>query len=95
MLCPLCKKGSLKAGEKMVRCSEFITEKNGNSFVNKGSCEFRILFDQKTVFGKTIEPKDVKTLIDGGTLINGARKMKLDLDSQYFTKIEKDEDEDL
>ena len=94
-MCPKCGKGTVKKGEKMVYCSEYKPTKNGDSWKNEGTCEFRILFDQKTVFGKTIEPKDVKTLIDGGTLTNGARKMKLDLDSQYFTKIEKDEDEDL
>ena len=94
-MCPKCKNGVMKKGEKMVYCAEYKPTKNGDNWVNEGTCEFRILFDQKTVFGKIIEAKDIKTLIDGGTLINGARKMKLDLDSQYFTKVEKEEDEDL
>ena len=94
-MCPKCGKGTLKKGEKMVYCTEYKPTKNGDKWVNEGSCEFRILFDQKTVFGKILEPKDIKKLVDGEMLVNGARKMRLDLDSQYFTKIEKDEDEDL
>ncbi len=94
-MCPKCGKGTVKKGEKMVYCSEYKPTKNGDSWKNEGICEFRVLFDQKKVFGKTIEPKDVKDLIEGKTLINGAKKLKLDLESPYFTKVEKDEDEDL
>lgn len=93
--CPKCSNGTMKKGEKMVYCSEYKPTKSGDEWKNEGSCEFRILFDQKKVFGKIIEAKDIKDLIEGKTLVNGAKKLKMDLESQYFTKIEKDEDEDL
>ena len=94
-MCPKCSKGTMKKGEKMVYCSEYKPTKNGDNWVNEGSCEFRILFDQNKVFGKTVEAKDIKSLIEGKTLVNGAKKMVLDLESPFFTKVEKDEDEDL
>ena len=93
-MCPKCGKESLKKGEKMVYCAGYKPVKNGDSWTNEGTCEFRILFDQKKVFGKTIEPKEVKDLVERKTLSNGAKKLILDLQSPYFVKVTKDEDED-
>lgn len=95
-MCPKCKKEALKKGEKMVYCGGYKPEKVGNEWKNTGSCDFRILLDQKKVFGKTLEAKDIKTVVEGGTLVNGGRKLNLDLtNGDYFVKITKDEDEDL
>jgi len=95
-MCPKCKTESLKKGEKMVYCAGYKPEKVGNDWKNTGSCDFRILFDQKKVFGKALEPKDIKDLVEGKTLVNGIRKLNLDLtNNDYFVKITKDEDEDL
>lgn len=93
--CPKCGNGTMKKGEKMVYCSEYKPTKSGDSWINEGTCEFKIMFEQKKFFGKNLEAKDIKSLLDGGTLVNGQRKMKLDLTSPYFTKVEKDEDTDL
>jgi len=80
----------------MVYCAGYKPEKVGNDWKNTGSCDFRILFDQKKVFGKALEPKDIKDLVEGKTLVNGIRKLNLDLtNNDYFVKITKDEDEDL
>ena len=95
-MCPKCKTESLKKGEKMVYCAGYKPEKVGNDWKNTGSCDFRILLDQKKVFGKALEPKDIKDLVDGKTLVNGIRKLDLDLsNNDYFVKVTKDEDEDL
>ena len=94
-MCPKCGKGTLKKGGKMVYCSEYKPNKKGNEWVNEGSCEFRIMYKNK-IWGKDLTPQDIKTLVDGGELVNDrGDKMKLDLSSEFFTKIEKQEDEDL
>jgi len=83
--CPKCN-GQLKKSETMVFCENYKPVKQGNDFVNEGTCEFRIMFKNK-VFG-TIEPNDVKTLLGGGTVKNKkGDSMVLDLDSDFFTKI--------
>lgn len=94
--CPNCNKGTLKKGEKMVYCSEYKPTKDGENWKNTGSCDFRIMLDQKKIFGKTLLPTDIKKLVDGESLENGQKKLTLDLDNKdYFVKIEKEEDEDL
>lgn len=99
MKCPICENGTLKKGEKLVYCSERKLEKVGTQLVDKG-CKFKVIFDQKKVFGSVITPIDVKNLVAGQTLISSKNhKMVLDLaNKDFFTKItfaEKIEDEDL
>jgi len=97
-LCPVCKKQNLKKGEKMVYCAEYKPKKIGETWKNEGECNFRINFSNK-VWGNTLSPVDIKSLVEGSTLTNKkGDKMTLDLKSEYFTNIEfapKVEDEDL
>lgn len=98
-LCPKCKTGSLKKGEKMVYCSENKpTKMEDGSWGNGGTCDFRITFANKA-FGRSVTPQEIKTLIEGKSISNKRGDvMKMDLDSQFFTSIkfaEKTEDEDL
>ena len=97
--CPICQKGTLKKAEKFVYCSERKVEKVGNDFRDIG-CTFKIIFDQKKIFGSVLSPGDVKKLIDGETLTSPkGHTMVLDCENKdFFTKItfaEKQEDEDL
>ena len=95
-LCPKCKIGTLKKGEKMVYCTEYKPKKEGNDWINEGTCEFRIMLDQSKVFGKNLTPADVKTLVEGKKIVNKNKTLLMDLENKdYFVKIEKDEDEDL
>jgi len=97
-VCPKCKKGTLKKGEKMVYCSGYKPKKEGNAWKNEGTCGFRIMYSNK-VWGSALSPVDIKKMVDGETLTNQkGDKMILDLTTDYFTKIEfapKTEDEDL
>lgn len=94
--CPACEKGILKKGEKMVYCSDYKPTKDGNKWINQGSCDFRIMFDQSKVFGRNLTPEDIKNIVEGGTVENGQKKLSLDLSNKdFFVKIEKEEDEDL
>ena len=89
--CPKCggkimlkksKDGSLN----MIRCANYEVEKQGENFVNKGTCDFRIPFKNK-VFG-TLTPDDMKKILSGDSVSNkNGDKMELDLKNQYFTKI--------
>jgi len=96
--CPKCKNGVLKKGDKMVYCSEYQPKKEGETWINQGKCEFKIYFSQK-IFSQNIDAKEIKTIVNGGVLQNKKKdKMRLDLTSKFFTKIEfaeKVEDEDL
>lgn len=98
-LCPICQKGTLKKAEKFVYCSERKVEKVGNGFKDIG-CTFKIIFDQKKIFGSVLSPGDVKKLIEGET-ITSPKGHELTFDpsnTDFFTKItfaEKQEDEDL
>ncbi len=97
--CPKCGKGTLKKSEKMVRCSENKPVKmEDGSWGNEGTCDFRIAYANKA-FGRSLTPGDIKSLVEGKTLTNKrGDKMTLDLESEYFTRIEfapKEEDEDL
>ena len=98
--CPKCGKGTLKKGEKMVYCSENKPVKNPDgTWGNDGTCDFRIAYAAKA-FGRSISPQEIKTIVEGGTITNEKKHatMTLDLDSEYFTKIEfapREEDEDL
>jgi len=96
MTCPKCGKGTLKKGEKMVYCTEYKPHKNENGeWVNEGTCEFRIMYKNK-VWGEDLTSADIKELVQGNVIVNArGDTMKLDLDSEFFTKIEKKEDEDL
>lgn len=94
-MCPKCGKGTIKKNDNTVYCSEYKPEKSGNDWVNKGTCEFRTSFSQK-IFGKTLKIEEMKDLISGKILVNGQKKLKLDLaNEKYFTENLKDEDEDL
>ncbi len=94
-MCPKCKNGTLKKGDKMVYCSNYKPTKKGDSWVNEGSCDFKIMYKNK-LWGEDLTPADIKKLVDGGELVNKrGDKMKLDLGNEYFTVIEKVEDEDL
>ncbi|MCT7466981.1 hypothetical protein N5T78_10345 [Aliarcobacter cryaerophilus] len=80
----------------MVYCSEYKPKKVGEEWINEGSCEFRIMYNQTKSFGREITPLEIKSLIDGEIVLNGARKMSLDLSNDgFFVKTDKDEDEDL
>lgn len=96
--CPKCKNSNIKLGEKMAYCADYKPKKEGGVWKNEGKCNFRINLGNK-VWGKTLEGSDIKKLITGETLINKkGDKMTMDLESEYFTKIEfapKVEDEDL
>ena len=94
-ICPKCKEGSLKKGDKMVYCSNYKPTKKGDSWVNEGSCDFKIMYKNK-IWGEDLTPADIKKLVEGGELTNKrGDKMKLDLNNEYFTAFEKVEDEDL
>jgi len=96
--CPKCGKGTLKKGEKMVYCSEYKPKKEGNTWTNEGSCDFRIMYSNKA-WGTALTPSDIKKLVSGEALRNRRGDvMTLDLQTSFFTKIEfapKTEDEDL
>jgi len=97
-LCPKCKKGTLKKGEKMVYCTEYKPKKSGNDFVNEGTCDFHIAF-KNSAWGKAITPQEIKQIVEGTKVTNQkGDTLELDLDSKFFTKITyapKQEDEDL
>ena len=97
--CPKCKNGNLKVKkEKMVYCENYQPKKNeSGEWVNEGSCNFRILLDTKMY---KIEPKDVKELIEKceieiKTKKGDKAKLILDLENEYFCRLEfiKEEDE--
>lgn len=96
-ICPVCNTGTLKKGEKMVYCSDYKPKKVGDNWINEGSCGFKIHYANKA-FGN-IDAKQIKLMIEGKTIHNKkGDSMVLDLESEYFTKIEfapKVEDEDL
>ena len=97
--CPICGNGTIKKGDKLVYCSERKAEKRGNTFVDIG-CKFKIVLDQKKVFGDVLSVSSIKDLLAEKTIISTkGHKMTLDLsNSDFYTKIEfaeKKEDEDL
>lgn len=95
-MCPKCKTASLKKGDKMVYCSEYKPKKVNEIWENEGTCDFRIMYAQSKSFGREITPVEIRDIVEGATLTNGAKKISLDLTNKdFFVKIEKDEDEDL
>jgi len=94
-LCPKCKTGTLKKGEKMVYCGDYKPKKSETGvWTNEGTCDFHINLTNK-IWG-AISPEDIKSLVEGKTLTNKkGDKMTLDLTNDFFTKIEKVEDADL
>jgi hypothetical protein len=96
--CPVCNKGTLKVGDKLVYCSDRVVEKVGNDFIDKG-CLFKVNFDQKKVYGDVLTPGDIKALVEGKTLTSKkGHSLVLDLNNTFFTKItfaEKKADKDL
>ena len=87
-LCPLCGKGTLMKGEKMVYCSNYKPKKEGKDWYNEGDCEFHIPYKQ-AVFGRDLTPADIKRLVAGEPVKNKkGDSMILDLDSPYYTHIE-------
>ena len=96
--CPKCGEGTLKKTEKMVKCSENKpVKREDGSWGNEGTCDFRITYSNKA-FG-SLAPGDIKSMVEGKTITNKrGDKMTLDLESEYFTKIEfapKADEEDL
>lgn len=94
--CPVC--GSkLKKGDKMVYCENYKPRKQGNEWYNEGDCDFRITYKNK-MFGRDLTDKDIKTLLDGGTIrTKNAELANLDLEEPSFIHIqfkEKAEDKD-
>jgi hypothetical protein len=86
--CPLCSTGKLKKGAKMVYCENYKPQKEGNEWFNNGECEFHLPFANK-VFGRTLKDSDIKQLLEGKTIKNSkGDTMTLDLDSEYFTRID-------
>lgn len=96
--CPKCGKGSLKVKkQKMVYCENYKPTKDNGTWVNQGSCDFRILLDTKMY---KIDAKQVKELIEKGEIeINTKTKEKakliLDLENEYNCRLvfERQEDE--
>lgn len=98
-VCPLCKKGTLKKGDKMVYCDEYKPKKEGKDWINNGECEFHIPYNQKA-FGRTLTANDIKKLVEGGTLKNAkGDTLELDIENtEFFTRItfaQRPEDKDL
>lgn len=86
--CPVCGKGTLKAGEKMVYCEDYKPKKDGNDWINEGSCDFHIGY-KNPAWGNPLTSKDVIALLEGKMLTNKkGDKMTLDLDSEFYTHIE-------
>lgn len=97
-VCPLCKKGTLKKGEKMVYCTGYQPQKDGKEWFNSGECDFHIPYNQKA-FGRVLSNNDMKKLIDGESIRNAKGDvLTLDLSVKgFYTKIdfaERPEDED-
>ena len=96
--CPKCKNGNLKLKKnKMVYCQNYKPVKTENGeWVNKGSCDFRILLDTKLY---KIEPSQVKELLAKGeieikTKKNDKAKLILDLENKYNCRLVFDAEED-
>lgn len=96
-ICPLCRSGILKKGEKMVYCNNYKPKKDGSDWYNQGNCDFHIPYANKA-FKRSLSDDDIKILLGGGKIKNKiGDTMVLDLDSEYYTRIEfakKVEDED-
>jgi hypothetical protein len=87
--CPICGNGTLKKSDKYVCCSNHSVEKNEDGSFSENGCGFKIFFDQKKYFGRMITPGDVKTMVEGGEITSPKKhKMRLDLTSNFFTRIE-------
>lgn len=97
MICPKCNKGTLKAGEKLVRCDCCVMEKlPSGEWINKGSCDFRIPYEYPN-FGK-LSKEDIRALVSGQSVKNKrGDTATLDLQGEYLLKIDffKFEEEDL
>jgi len=95
--CPKCGNGTLKKGQKMVYCSEYKPKKEGDKWVNEGSCEFRITYKQK-ILKRALRPDEIKKIVEGEVVEVEGAKLSLDLSNQFFLKVkfgEKEEDPDL
>ena len=93
--CPKCQNGNLKKSEKMVYCENYKPKKSDDGkWVNEGSCDFRIMLNNK-IFGK-LTPQNVKDLVEKGEILSADKKKKLilDLENQYFCRVEFLEQED-
>ncbi|MBR8466510.1 hypothetical protein KDE13_09205 [Campylobacter sp. faydin G-140] len=91
MVCPLCKEGTIKVRENtQVYCTNYETRKDGKDWINVGSCNFHIPFNQKA-FGKKLSEADMKKLLNGEKLKNAQGDiLELDLSNpngDFFTKI--------
>lgn len=99
--CPICKSGMKmkkdgKGEPHYIYCENYKPEKKGNEFINTGTCDFKIFFDQKKAFNMNLSITDMKKLVAGGELVN-AKGDTLNLDvsnEKYFTKIEYKDDEE-
>jgi len=84
--CPICK-AKLKKVDTMVFCENYKpTKTQSGEWINEGSCEFRITFNNK-VFGK-LTPQNIKDMLEQKKVKNKkGDTIELDTSSQYFTKI--------
>jgi len=96
--CPLCQSGvKLRKSDdnkpSMVYCESYKLEKEGDNFVNKGTCDFHLNFKNKR-FGE-LTTEQMKSLIGGQKIANKkGDALELDLSNkEYFTKFTKVEDE--
>ena len=96
--CPICQSGmKMRKNEdgkpSMVYCDGYKLEKENESFVNKGSCDFHINFRSK-MFGE-VTTEQMKTLLSSQKIVNKKGDMlELDLkNKEYFTKFTRAEDE--
>lgn len=99
--CPVCGKGiKLKrdgnGDPSFVYCTENKPEKRGDNWVNTGSCDFRLFFNQKKIFNTTLSDKDMKKLLEGGSVVNAKGDvMEIDVNNkEHFTKFDFKEDEE-
>lgn len=96
--CPKCQKGNLKLKkEKMVYCENYKPKKNEDgSWVNEGTCDFRILLDTKMY---KIDAKQAKELIENKEIEITTKKgdkarLILDLENEFNCRLEFEKEED-
>jgi hypothetical protein len=90
LLCPLCGTGYLRATDTQVFCSNQKIQKEGDEFINVGTCDFHIILKKSKFFGRDITSKEVVDLIENDKPIVNKKgdKLFLDLENENFLKIE-------
>lgn len=97
--CPKCD-GTLKvkkdsAGKELfVFCSKFEQKKEGEKWVNTGTCDFKLFFENKYFGNLSID--NIKNIVEGKTIQNKkGDKLVLDLEKSNFLHFTSAPDEDL